>query len=371
MVGFEELFEENGPTSAWGVERQTRPRGSEQAPELITRCGFFGPNNVRVREAGLRNAVVAATQAEWAAWHQAGRPVRENDAAMFGALVRYYLSSIRTIRPDTLSALQANARTVNYRRLTSAAATRAQLDADIRTHVRPDLLRRVPGATVPTNLDALIDAKLNSAIQANRDNDAWSAVWVTAVVRGVAIASGLETMVGTRISGHDLLLRASVAHRRYALEAHRRRQAGRHGAYWAFDPARRVPRVGDIIVQDRTARRPADVITFAGIDAFARGRGTHGDIVTLVADDHVVAVGGNLGGSVRKRRYPTDAQRRLVRDTPQLYTQENARGVLPALPDRSNAVLHTRSTARITTLLSPVELCAAVPGQRYRGGILT
>jgi hypothetical protein len=84
-----------------------------------------------------------------------------------------------------------------------------------------------------------------------------------------------------------------------------------------------------------------------------------------------VAIGGNVGNSVRRRRYPLDANRRLVVNRVQLYTQENDSGNLPNLPDTNNSPgLHIRSTGRIFALLSPVEICAAVPGQPFGGGVL-
>jgi hypothetical protein len=86
----------------------------------------------------------------------------------------------------------------------------------------------------------------------------------------------------------------------------------------------------------------------------------------------VVTIGGNVGDSVRRRRFPRDAATgRLAISRQQLYTQENNAGVLPALPPNTTQNLHDHSTARVFALLSPVEECAAVPGQPYGGGILT
>jgi hypothetical protein len=103
----------------------------------------------------------------------------------------------------------------------------------------------------------------------------------------------------------------------------------------------------------------------------AQGHLTHGDIVVEVDPAFVVTIGGNVGDSSLKRRYPRDAQGLMVVNRQQLYTQETNTGVLPALPLQSAQPLHTHSTARIFALLSPVEQCAAVPGQPYGGGILT
>ena len=98
---------------------------------------------------------------------------------------------------------------------------------------------------------------------------------------------------------------------------------------------------------------------------------THGDIVVEVQPAFVVTIGGNLGLSVRKRRYPRDARGMLVVDRRQLYAQEDDTGALAALPLPTALPLADHGTARIFALLSPVEECAAVPGQPYHGGILT
>ena len=84
----------------------------------------------------------------------------------------------------------------------------------------------------------------------------------------------------------------------------------------------------------------------------------------------MVTVGGNVGDSARKRRYPRTAQGLLVVERQQMYTQENDAGTLPDLPSQTQAAL-AAGTARIFALLSVVEECAAVPGQPYSGGVLS
>ena len=59
-----------------------------------------------------------------------------------------------------------------------------------------------------------------------------------------------------------------------------------------------------------------------------------------------------------------------IQDVARKMEQTDA-GALPALPARSNDPLHTNSTARIVALLSPVIECAVIPGQPYRGGVIT
>jgi hypothetical protein len=202
---------------------------------------------------------------------------------------------------------------------------------------------------------------------------AWSAAFVTACIRGAGITEGLEATIapGRQHVGANVLLQAALMHASYTVAARNRRNArpSQAGTYHAFTPSERAPQLGDVIVQDRR-----DGITAAQVqrlETLAGGVITHGDIVVDVQPQFVVAIGGNVGDSSRKRRYPLTAAGKLVVDREQLYTQEDNAGVLPALPSRSTVPLAGRSTARIFALLSLVEQCAAVPGQPYHGGILT
>jgi len=122
-------------------------------------------------------------------------------------------------------------------------------------------------------------------------------------------------------------------------------------------------------VQDRRDGITAAAVTT--LAALAAGLITHGDIVVEVQPGFLVTIGGNVGDSVRRRRYPLNAQGMLVVDRRQLYAQEDNAGALPAVPVQTARALADRSTARIFALLSPVEECAAVPGQPYGGGVLT
>lgn len=87
-------------------------------------------------------------------------------------------------------------------------------------------------------------------------------------------------------------------------------------------------------------------------------RGLHSDIVVEVngADDFVIAIGSNIGGgqsgpdSVRRRRYPLDANRRLIVQRRTLYTTEDASLNLPPFPGPGNAALDSFSTRRIFAL---------------------
>lgn len=371
----EEEIATEAMVSAFAIPETVHAETADNAP-LVTRCGFFGPNVQRsVQE--VRAAVVAAANAEWTRWHtSAGAPRVESDVALFGDLVRYYLAAISAIRPDTLTAIQAAAvaATTSYGSLPTAGSNAATVTSEA-ARVRGVLLTGAPGAGSPANLATLVEQALAHARQAHLDSgahSAWSSVWVSHCVRKAAIDLGLEAMIQGNHSGRDELLRVSGAHRVYALEAHRRRVGPnrRDGTYHAFAPTSRAPAVGDIIVQDRQANAVAQVLSYADIGVLAQGRKTHGDIVIEVATGHVVTIGGNLGQGVRKRRFPLDGSGRLVVASNQLYTQEDSAGALAAVPSTTTAALASTSTRRIFALLSPVEVCAAVPGQPYGGGVL-
>jgi hypothetical protein len=362
--------------------RQVEQPGDGGAGEQLAEvCGFFGPNNVRRTEAQIRAAIVTSANAEWTAWHAGAAPRFENDRALFGRLLAYYLAAVGTMKPDTLVFLQTAALgAVNYAPLLDAATVGAAGTAA--TALAGTL---TTGAPADPGLAAVVRTALLRAREAHRDSggfSAWSAVFVVACVRGAAIAQGLEGVIapGRRHVDPDVLLVAAVSHADYTIGARTRRAATlprRRGTYHAFTPAERAPQRGDIIVLDRAASSVAGVQTLPRLS----GGLTHGDIVIDVQPTFVVTIGGNLSDgsaaptrgeeSARKRRYPRDARGFLVREQAQLFTQEDNTGTLPALPSTSTDTLHRRSTARIFALLSVVEECAAIPGQPYRGGVLT
>jgi len=367
------LREWSDPVPEFDHDPPPRVFDPEASDELVEVCGFFGPNDVRRTEQEIRNAVVARANAEWAQWHPAGVPRPETDAALFGRLVNYYLAQNADIAPDHLTALQAAALgTINYTPLLSANTVTGVRDALITAAAVPNT----------TTMKSHVAEGLRHAREANQNTGttfaSWSAVFVVSCVRGAAIALGLEAVIGSprRHIGKNELLLATIRHSQYAREARIRRAARRRGTYHAFTPAEREPQPGDIIVLDRQASAVASVTTLAALPEKLK---THGDIIVEVAPTFVVTIGGNLtsptlpaiGESARKRRYPRNAQGFLLVDPPQLFTQEDDTAALAALPRTSTASLHDHSTARIFALLKPVEECAAVPGQPYKGGVLT
>ena len=362
-------------------QRDTPPATIASAPFQQT-CGFFGPDTT-VSEAALREAVRRAAKVERARWFAAGRVVGMEDPQQFRHLVRYWLGRMSDIPPSTLPFVQAKAFdfTMNYGHLLDPLAS----DADVETWValaRDAHLAGAPGGGHPVDLPALVAAALRGAHWSITGAAPWSAVFVVACVRGAAIALGLERDRDGRHLGHDALLVPHEGHRVYVRAAHEHRLGPepRDGTYHAFRPAERPVQVGDIVVVDRNIPETGaltDVVAFDAIPtAFLDAYPLHGDIVVAVTPSYVEAIGGNLcyresiGGdpcalapdvatcSVRRRRFPLNADGTLVVAGEHLFVQEDDFGALPALPLRCPAAgLHARSTGRVFALLSPIASC--------------
>ncbi len=338
-------------------------------------CGFFGPG-ASVDETGLRNRIQAETLGEHANWASTtGSRLEEDEVTKFGNLVAYSLSRFSDIPPETLLGLSVNAidPTIAYGHLTSVAATTSQVNAAV-TAAGAALLVGVPVGDATANLNTIIENSLREAREYRLNNTAWSAAFICHCVRKAAIGLSIEAMSGSSHVGSNELLIPTGRHATYVIGAYNRRYGPgqQTGTYHAFKINEHEPQVGDIIVQDRHN----NVVGFHDIPAtLAGGRNLHADII-VEADpvgDFVIAAGGNVHHSVRRRRYPLDASRRLVVDRTQLYTQEEDGGNLPAISAPNPAIvgLLALSTGRIFTLLRPVEACAVIPGQQHHGGVIT
>ena len=381
-------------TTGEGIVRVAMAGGPGAANRPLERvCGFFGPNDVVVSHTDLVDRIAADTVAERDSWWQANAAgtgvdvITEGVGSQFGELVAYWLASKGQIRPTTLQVVIQNARALpeaDYGHLLkpvppAPASTSAQITAAV-NHVRPLLLSGAPDTNGPADLDRLIEDSLRSANRSARDLEpggAWSAVFVSACVRTSAIGLGLEGFTGTHV-GRNELFTYSSAHRLYTVAAYQARfgPIARHGCYHAFEIAEHAPQIGDIIVQDRRAGIAANqVVAFSDIPTvLPNGIQLHGDIVVDVpaGGGHVVTIGGNLGHSSRIRHYPLDANNRLVVAAAQEFVREDDTAVIAALPSAAaaNNPLTSESTARIFAILSPVELCAVVPGQEFNGGVI-
>lgn len=332
------------------------PPYREDVPaEDIRVCGVFGPGAVRPTVQQVRDAVVARAQAEWAAWHTgAGVPLLENAPAQFGRLVGYFLAANAAVLPDALTAIQARANATSFSTLLGATGGAAATE----------LARLKTALAGGTGLESEIGTAIAHAREAFNDSgsfSAWSAVFVSSVVRGAAITLGLEAALPPSRThvGADQLLKAAVSHATYTLEARRRRAAGIAGTYHAFTPAERAPQTGDIVVMDRRENiRLNQVTTLATLPASLI---SHGDVVVDVQQGFVVTVGGNVCNSVRRRRFPRGSSGLLTVDRLQLYMQEDSRGGLGPLPLEScreaTQPLDDRSTARIFAVLGLVQEC--------------
>lgn len=352
---------------------------------LEERSGFFGPDVV-IEDADLRDGIRLVGESEHADWFDAaGQALLESSNAQFGQLLFYWLASAGAIRPTTLTAAQAVAISagINYGQLLNNAATPAVINAEA-ARVRADLLAGAPDTGGPANLNALVEQAIRGAVMSHRDDPIagpWSAVFVVSCVRRTAIQLGVEGMSGGQHVGRDGLLLAASAHRVYVREAFLRRFGPnrKDGTYHAFRPDTRSPQVGDIIAQDRQVPENGgnvnNILRFEAIPAqLAGGFALHCDIIIdASAPDYVITVGGNLGNGARRRRYPLDANGRLVVDRTQLYTQEDGNGNLAGLPApavKPAPQVDSTSTARIFALLSLVPFDAVIPGQEVEGGVL-
>ena len=370
-------------------------------------CGFFDPAGGSMRtEAGVRNAIVATTLNEVANWRTAANFLRENAAPQFGFLVSYALGASGTIFPTTLAHLQARAvdtvAPINYRRLPAPAATLAQAGADAAL-VAADLLVGAPPAAGPPNLNRQIQLALMFAHRCilpeiianpapppaqiiNGESRFWSAVFVSDCVRRAGIQEGLETALAGNHEGINALLQGSTRHWEYTLAAVERRRnraamapGDRDSTYQAFEPREEAVELGDIIVEDRRGNLPeANVRRFADIRDFGRiGPSLHGDIVVERSGRDVVTLGGNIGDSVKRRRWPVGADGRLIVAANRVFTEERVAGGLiqpPAAPGvvavGPGASLPSKSTRRVFALLRPVPRCVIIPGQQVEGGVL-
>src|SRR4029453_19213858 len=110
-------------------------------------CGPPG----RLTPTQVRNAGGNGARLERTAWHTStGFPRVEDEVALFGRLVSYYLAAESSIRPDHLTALQAAARAFGtFGPLLVRGMTAAAITAQV-TRIKPLLLAAV--ASPPSTL---------------------------------------------------------------------------------------------------------------------------------------------------------------------------------------------------------------------------
>ena len=242
-------------------------------------------------------------------------------------------------------------------------------DADIKKTHKAILAKA--GIKDPKDLDVHIQAALKFAYQSRADSAAWSAVFVVACVRAAAIGLKLEAIDSSGAhSGEDGLLMASQKHAIYVAAARERRPADK-GKYHAFEPTERAVQVGDLICTDR---KPHIEGKPALLKDVKKGMILHVDIVTLVETKngkpvYAETIGGNVGHTVRRRRYPLDDQGKLIVSATVSYAAEDDQGAFPSLTPRTQVptMLPPDSTRRIIALLSPVAECKPASGSAPAG----
>lgn len=346
--------------------------GPEEIPVLQPQCGFNGSAGL-VAEDELRRAIATAAMDELPLWrNNSGRVVKESTPANFGQLVKYWLSQTDDFSASNLEALAqaAVAAGFDYQKLTDAPQYPAGVDepeqkkAWLDAHAASDnnVVRNklIAAAGLPTTplLENLIDSALRGAQHSFANLTAWSAVFVVSVIERVA----MEKHLTDAPADNNVLLRATSRHANYVLEAHRRRDQ-RDGTYLAFHATSRAVQIGDIVVSDRQAKSTNGVWKYEKIQEFQKGgRELHGDIVVNVdiAGGYAVTVGGNVGDSVKRRRYPIDADGKLIVDERRKYAQEKDDGSLPPVPSPTSD-FKDESTSRIFTILSLVPTCLPLP----------
>jgi hypothetical protein len=341
------------------VERTFTPP-PEPPAEDTPACGFFGSGGAMRTLGQLRADIAQVARDQWKEWHTGVVPRLEDDINLFWLLVAYNLSANARNGADLVKALHAAAKPLPF-----AALMALTVPADINTEV--NRLRNVmlTGIASPaTDLKNRVDEAIKAARESHFDTKSgpWSAVFVSAVVRGAAIVHGVEV-------DPTKPLFVSVKHIEYTKEALRRTpgpgRTGVPGTYHAFTPGARDVSVGDIIVQDRRPRLKETDVTTLSL-SMDNDRITHGDIVVEVKSDRAVTIGGNVCNSVRFRHYPV-RNKRLVVERNQLFVQENSLGQMPILPAESchdpDDDLESQSTKRIFALLSLVEECPSPPSR--------
>ena len=369
-----------GETVTVDAKPETAPA---ENPPLKQLCGFFGPGNLVVQESEFREGVAIEAFTERMSWFDNNDHILREDAnSRFGDLVYYWLSRFSAIRPATLSALweKVLAPTTNYGNLLVDGTSDAGLAAEAAS-VRAVLVDGVVDADTPANLNTLVESALISANASRRDLEntgPWSAVFVTACVRGMAIRLELEAVAGGQHVGRDQYLLATPSHREYVLKAHQNRFASHpgHRHLPGFSPlrahaaGRRYHRPGP--PRSDRGRRRGGVRQHPYHDGLLhRPAWRHRHRSARETVDMSSTIGGNLGNSVRRRRYPVDADHHLVVQRTQLYVVEDDNGVLPSLPATSSAAgVSSSSTGRIFAILSPVPTCTAISGQPVQGGVL-
>ena len=142
--------------------------------------------------------------------------------------------------------------------------------------------------------------------------EAWSAAFVSYVMR----SAGVDRDDFPWDAGHRTYIDALIQ---------RHRLYGPAAVFQVYDVTQYAPRPGDLICADRS--RPLDRRLTSVAERLAeigRPRGMHCDIVVELQPGRVAAIGGNVGNSVSRSWFPTDADGYLLRREPPLDPSERS-----------------------------------------------
>ena len=329
----------------------------------LEKCGFVAKDSV-VSKANLINTIIDITNDEHTKWKSGGTVVEENDPASFKKLVIYCLSvqlkKSAGATPNLISQIQN--KILAYPDLTVNSNF-----TDVSKDIQEEL-------NAKSSIATKIRQALNNAKVSSENTWAWSSVFVTYCVRQAALNLGIEYEDNKgEVYGEEKLLEFGNAHSQYSRPAYIRRNNEILGCYHAFRKTEKPIEIGDIIILDRRSSNDIginDVRTYT--DLSRQPATTHGDIVVEIdeATNSVITIGGNVGNSVRKRRYPITDQGFLDidNDNQRLYSQEEDDGNLSLTSISTNADLQQRSTTRIFAVLKLVEECLVVPGTEITPG---
>ena len=324
----------------------------------ITYCGFVG-DNVVITKSALVAQILQVTEGEHNNWqNNAGGRIQEVSALRFDDLVIYCLAFYVT-DTDLIGQIQTEIR--NFAGLTIHSDFTAVSNA-ISANVGGN------GAVATRIRRALSDAR-NGAL----DNFPWSAVFISHCVRQAALDLAIEYVDNIGVThGQDKILGRGRAHGQYGRLAFERTNDNTLGCYHAFETDRVIER-GDIIIQDRRTCLidpgpgnpcpPGQVVGIADIrdfnDLATQPATTHGDLVVDIdnVNNFVIAIGGNVGNSVRRRRFPINNDGTLaINNNPQhIYSQEQDNGNLGPTTTVNAVALQRGSTSRVFAILGLVE----------------
>lgn len=135
----------------------------------------------------------------------------------------------------------------------------------------------------------------------SNNNQPWSAAFISFVMR--------EAGAGTHFS-------YAPSHSVYIVKAlGEAKKAAPNGKFVARRHKEYTPRLGDLIACERLPAEDPNFdtyVTYVGASKYQ----AHCDVVVDVQDKYVITIGGNVSNSVKTKRWPLDAQKRIGNHDP-------------------------------------------------------